>query len=117
MEPYTDDPNKLKNVPTGMETDPEADEQVIDQTGDNDQTGAEANRPDDINPSGIEKPEAGNETPMDDLANALAYAIDGSGTGVAGAPPVAPVEGEEQKVKTEGITGAGHDDEERNLAG
>jgi hypothetical protein len=72
-------PNNLSNVPTGIKTDPNADEQVIDQTG--------------------EQP--------DDLANALAYAIDGSGTGVAGAPPVAPTEGETQKVITEGTTGAG----------
>lgn len=117
MEPYTDDPNKLKNVPTGMETDPEADQQVIDQTGDDTQSEADAARPDDVNPSGIEKPSAGEETPMDDLANALAYAIDGSGTGVAGAPPIAPSVGEVQKVKTEGgTTGASHDDEEEHLS-
>ncbi|MEZ0611288.1 hypothetical protein ACAW74_22445 [Fibrella sp. WM1] len=113
MEPYADDPNELKNVPTGMETDPEADEQVIDQTGNSDQK--DAPRPDDVNPSGIEKPKAGEETPMDDLANALAYAIDGSGTGIAGAPPVAPTVGEEQKVKTEGTTGASEADEAQKL--
>jgi hypothetical protein len=51
------EPSELKDVPTGMEIDPEADEQVIDQTSSD-----------------------------DDLANALAYAIDGSGAGVAGYP-------------------------------
>jgi hypothetical protein len=76
-------PNELKNVPTGMDTDPKADEQVIDQTNEN-----------------------------DGLADALAYAIDGSGMGTSGAPPVAPTEGEEQKVKTEGTTGAGPEQED-----
>lgn len=104
------DPNDLKNVPTGMENDPGADEQVIDQTEPN-YTG----RPDEVNPSGIEKPTAAEgTTPVDDLANALAYAIDGSGTGIEGAPPVAPTVGSEQKIRTEGTTGANPDEEAAN---
>ena len=108
MESYADDSSKLKNVPTGMDNDPEADEQIIDQTD-----GRPESYPDEVAPSGLEKPKAGEETPMDDLANALAYAIDGSGLGVAGAPPAAPTEGEVQKLKTEGTTGASEADEAR----
>lgn len=110
MNTYADDPNDLKNVPTGMENDPEADEQIIDQT-----EGAPKSYPDALAPSGLERPQAGEETPMDDLANALAYAIDGGGTGLAGAPPVAPRVGDVQKIKTEGITGASEEDEAQNL--
>lgn len=110
MESYAEDPNKLTNVPTGMENDPHADEQVIDQTGSD---ADRSNYPDEVNPSGLEKPQAGEETPMDDLANAIAYAIDGGGTGIAGAPPAAPTIGDVQTVKTEGTTGPGGDDEAR----
>lgn len=105
--------NDLSNVPergtaTGMENDPNADEQVIDQTGRN-----TAHVPEDVNPSGLEKPTAEEGTnPEDDLANALAYALDGSGVGLAGAPPAAPPVGDAQKLTSEGITGAGLDDEE-----
>ena len=108
METYADDPRELKDVPTGMETDPEADEQVIAQNDD----GLTNEQPAEVNPSGIEKPKAGEETPHDDLADALAHAIDGSGAGLAGAPPVAPSVGDPQKVITEGTTGAGLEDEE-----
>ncbi|WP_375446345.1 hypothetical protein [uncultured Fibrella sp.] len=101
----------LSNVPTGMENDPGADEQVIDQTSQ--YTG---NVPDDVNPSGLEKPTAEEGTsPGDDLANALAYALDGSGVGMAGAPPAAPPVGDPQKLTSEGVTGAGLDDEEDDL--
>ncbi len=105
METYADDPHELKDIPTGMETDPEADEQVINQTTD----GLTNDQPAEVNPSGIEKPKAGEETPADDLANALAHAIDGSGIGLAGAPPVAPSAGDPQSVINEGTTGAGED--------
>ncbi len=107
-------PNKAKDlsdVPTGMETDPHADELVINQTEEN-----TSERPDDVNPSGLEKPPAEEgTTPQDDLANALAYALDGSGIGLAGAPPAAPPVGDPQKITTEGTTGAGPDDEEDAL--
>lgn len=105
------DPNTIRNVPTDMENDPNADEQVIDQTGT-----YTTNVPEDVNPSGLEKPTAEEgTTPGDDLANALAYALDGSGTGMAGAPPAAPPVGDPQKVTSEGVTGAGPDEEEADL--
>lgn len=101
----------LSNVPTGMENDPNADEQVIDQMNQ-----STSNAPDDVNPSGLEKPTAEEGTsPADDLANALAYALDGSGVGLAGAPPAAPPVGDPQKVTSEGVTGAGLDDEEDDM--
>ncbi|MBO0948726.1 hypothetical protein [Fibrella forsythiae] len=111
MENHPTNDRDLSNVPTGMEQDPDADEQVIDQTNEQ-----ETNVPDDVNPSGLEKPTAEEGTgPEDDLANALAYALDGSGVGMAGAPPAAPPVGEPQKLTSEGITGAGPEDEEEQL--
>lgn len=116
MESYPENPSELRQssergIPSGMDNDPGADEQVIDQTG-----SSTSNVPGDVNPSGIEKPTADEgTTPIDDLANALAYALDGSGTGLAGAPPAAPSVGDPQKVTNEGITGAGLDDEEDAL--
>lgn len=112
MENLPSNRKDLSNVPTGMESDPGADERVIDQT--NEHTG---NVPEDVHPSGPEKPtaEEGN-SPEDDLANALAYALDGSGVGMAGAPPAAPPVGDPQKLTSEGITGAGLDDEEDDEA-
>lgn len=93
-----------------MESDPKADEQVIDQTTD----GLTNEHPADVNPLGIEEPRTGAETPAaDDLANALAYALDGSGTGPNGAPPVAPSVGDTQSVINEGTTGAGDGEEKR----
>ncbi len=112
MESLPNNPKDLSNVPTGMESDPGADEQVIDQTGE-----STSGLPEDVNPSGLEKPTAEEGTsPGDDLANALAYALDGSGTGMAGAPPAAPPVGDPQKITSEGVTGAGPEDEEENLA-
>ena len=105
METYEDDTNELRNIPPGMETDPEADEQVIAQTAD----GLTNEYPTEINPSGVEMPKAGEETHADDLANALAHAIDGSGVGLAGAPPAAPSVGDPQSVISEGTTGAGEE--------
>lgn len=108
MESQPDKSRDLSNVPTGMENDPGADEQVIDQT-----KPEAANVPEDVNKSGSENAAAGEEpAPTDDFVNALAYALDGSGTGLAGAPPAAPPVGDEQKMTSEGITGAGLEDEE-----
>ena len=101
--------DNLKNVPTGMETDPNADEQVIDQTAD----GLTNEQPAEVNPSEVEESKAGEETAADDLTNALAYALDGSGTGLAGAPPVAPTVGSVQSVINEGTTGAGEKEEQK----
>jgi hypothetical protein len=111
MERQSDNEKDLSNVPTDMESDPTADERVIDQTGSN-----VKDVPEEVNPSGLEKPTAAEgTTPLDDLANALAYALDGSGTGMAGAPPIAPTVGEAQKIASEGTTGAGPEDEEDDL--
>ncbi|RYF63758.1 MAG: hypothetical protein EOO39_27945 [Cytophagaceae bacterium] len=113
MESQPDNDKDLSNVPTGMESDPNADEQVIDQTRDE-----ATNVPEDVNPSGLEKPTAEEGTgPEDDLANALAYALDGSGTGMAGAPPAAPSVGDPQKLTSEGTTGAGPEEEDDQLNG
>lgn len=111
MENQPNSRKDLSNVPTGMENDPHADEQVIDQTNQN-----ASNVPEEVNPSGLEKPTAEEGTsPGDDLANALAYALDGSGVGMAGAPPAAPPVGDPQKLTSEGITGAGLSEEEDNI--
>jgi hypothetical protein len=88
-------------VPSGMETDPNADEEVIDQkAGD---------------PSSREEYPRATERPAkiapDDLADSIAYALDGSGPGPTNATP--NVAG--HKVISEGITGAGPEDEEENL--
>ncbi len=84
--------NKLATIPTGMEHDPKADEEVIDQQ------------------DGEQYPEAVAEKAEtnDELANSIAYALDGSGPG----PSNSPVNGEAHKVITEGVTGAGPEDEE-----
>lgn len=86
--------NKLATIPTGMEHDPKADEQVIDQ-----QTGQQT-------PDAVQH--ADEPADADELANSIAYALDGSGPG----PSNSPVNGEAHKVITEGVTGAGPEDEE-----
>ena len=95
MESAQNDLDNLRNIPTDMENDPQADEQVIDQTGGNTISVSET---------------AEETTPEDDLANALAYALDGSGTGMAGAPPAIPTMSDPQEP-----TGAGPDDEATDL--
>lgn len=82
-------------VPSDMETDPNADEEVIDQ-----QSGEQYPRP-------ARAPKIA----PDDLADSIAYALDGSGPGPANDKPT--VSG--HKVTHEGITGASLDDEEENL--
>ncbi|HEY0111287.1 MAG TPA: hypothetical protein VGB67_16730 [Fibrella sp.] len=108
MESQSDNPKDLSNVPTGMENDPFADERVINQT-----RGDTTNVPEDVNPSGMEKPTAEEGTMLeDDFINALAYALDGSGIGMAGAPPAAPSVGDPQKLTSEGVTGAGPEEDD-----
>ncbi len=83
-------------VPSGMDNDPNADEEIINQQ------------------AGEEYPKSTKETAKiapDDLADSIAYALDGSGPGPTNATP--NVSG--HKVITEGITGAGLDDEEEAL--
>lgn len=86
-------------VPTGMENDPNADEEIIDQ-----QAGEQYPEP------AVAADEPVKLSP-DKLADSIAYALDGSGSGLTNDTP--NVSG--HKVITEGITGAGLDEEEENL--
>ena len=98
--------NDSRHVPTGMDNDPHADETIINQ-----QAGEQY-------PKAVEdpaqlidqNPETGKIVP-DNLADSIAYALDGSGPGPTNDTP--NVSG--HKVITEGITGAGLDEEENNL--
>lgn len=84
-------------VPSGMDNDPRADEEIIDQR-------ADASTPPDQHPRPADAP----KIVPDDLADSIAYALDGSGPGPTNDVP--NVSG--HKVITEGITGAGLEDEE-----
>ncbi len=98
---YHPDPEQSGSarVPTGMENDPNADETVIDQQNGEDY------------PHSVEQTADTAKIAPDNLADSIAYALDGSGSGLTGdAPNVAP----DHKVITEGITGAGLQDEEAN---
>ncbi|WP_019990636.1 hypothetical protein [Rudanella lutea] len=116
MESYAPSPDDMMNqnssrVPTGMEQDVRADEDIIDQTG------AEPAAADtELQRAPVEPPQAGQSTPVDDLASSIAYALDGSGRGETN--PVSPQQGPigpEHKPITEGTTGASLRDEEDNL--
>ena len=101
MRHFSLDSNELpggtsSRVPSGMDNDPNADEEVIDQ-----QAGEEY-------PKAAEKPA---KIAPDDLADSIAYALDGSGPGPMNEKP--NVSG--HKVITEGTTGAGLNDEEDAL--
>lgn len=96
-------------VPTGMENDPTADEEVINQQ---DSHSLQESYPE---PVSSDQPASGNAQPAkiapDDLADSIAYALDGSGPGPTNAKP--NVSG--HKAITEGITGAGPQEEEEAL--
>lgn len=79
-------------IPSDMDSDPRADEEVIDQ------------RTDEQYPKPVKAPKIA----PDDLADSVAYALDGSGPGPTNDTP--NVSG--HKVTTEGTTGAGLDEEE-----
>ncbi|UHG89117.1 hypothetical protein [Spirosoma oryzicola] len=85
-------------VPSVMDNDPRADEEIIDQ-----QAGEQY-------PKAVEQ--TGKIAP-DELADSIAYAIDGSGPGLTGDTP--NVSG--HKTITEGVTGASLDEEEDALKG
>ncbi|MBC8155366.1 MAG: hypothetical protein H7Z72_20955 [Bacteroidetes bacterium] len=87
-------PTDLAAIPSDMDNDPRADEQIIDQQ------------------RGETVPAARPAEASDQLANSLALAIDGSGTALPGSTLV---EGAPGKVVTEGITGAGPDEDEEAL--
>lgn len=91
MKNYAPDPDDLTIgrgsaiVPSSMEQDINADEEIINQ------------QVDDTYPR-----------PVDDLSNSIAYALDGSGPGPTGFEP----QDVSRKVITEGITGANLQEEE-----
>ncbi|WP_461085323.1 hypothetical protein [Spirosoma flavus] len=91
-------------VPTGMENDPNADEEVINQ-----QNGEQYPKPAD-HADALAQPDV-EQLPSDKLADSIAYALDGSTPGLTNDKP--NVSG--HKVITEGTTGAGPEDEEENL--
>ncbi|WP_345263014.1 hypothetical protein [Nibrella viscosa] len=113
----------MRSIPSGMDIDPRADEEVIDQqaggSGAKDQYPAPADQPEygskQTFPKGDSQtrsePLPGAVTAEEDLSKALAYALDGSGSGPTGNEPTTP----ERKVITEGVTGAGLKEEEENL--
>ncbi len=90
----------LRNVPSGLDNDPNADEEIINQQRDKTATDLELA---DADPAPIA---------ADNLSDNIAYALDGSGPGPTGAKPQV----EEHKPISEGVTGAGPEDEEENLA-
>lgn len=113
----------MGSVPSGMDYDPRADEEVIDQQ-------ANGSTPEAQNPAPAEQPAYGSTQALpqneslqtgdilpsaihedNDLSSAIAYALDGSGPGPTATEPTGP----ERKVITEGITGAGPAEEEDNL--
>lgn len=101
MRYFSPDPDELtggtpSRIPSGMDNDPNADEEVINQ-----QTGEEYPKP-------VEKSA---KIVPDDLAASIAYALDGSGPG----PTNDELNVSGHKVISEGITGAGPDDEEAAL--
>lgn len=91
----------VETVPTGMENDPHADQEVINQ-----QDGSAG-----VYPEPVQTPTESAKIVPDDLADSIAYALDGSGPGPTNATP--NVSG--HKVITEGTTGAGLDEEEEAL--
>jgi hypothetical protein len=79
-------------VPTGMENDPNADEEIIDQQSD-------SRSPEDEYPKPVNAPKIA----PDNLTDSIAYALDGSGPGPTNDQP--NVSGHD--VITTGTTGAG----------
>ncbi|MCX6215248.1 hypothetical protein [Spirosoma sp.] len=106
MRHFSPDANELtggtsSRVPTGMENDPTADEEVINQQGDD--SSSQNTYPEPVEKSAKIAP--------DDLAASIAYALDGSGPGPTN--DKSNVSG--HKVISEGITGAGPEEEEDDL--
>lgn len=89
-------------VPSGMDNDPHADEEIIDQ-----QAGEDYPKPAKESTQSSGSP----RIVPDNLADSIAYALDGSGPGPTNDTPNVPG----HKVITEGITGAGPDDEEEAM--
>ena len=91
----------IDTIPTDMETDPTADEEVIDQN-------TNSSSPQANYPEPVQAPSEAKIAP-DDLAASIAYALDGSGPGPTNAKPNVPG----HSVVTEGTTGSGLGEEER----
>ncbi len=87
-------PTDLSAIPSGMDNDPKADEEVINQ-----QQG---------NTTRLSQPPTDDADEVDNLTHSIAYAIDGSGNCFPGSTPVV---GAPQTVVTEGTTGAELDEE------
>ncbi|WP_234733834.1 hypothetical protein [Tellurirhabdus bombi] len=109
------DPSKNPNlhplsaVPSGMDHDPKADEEIIDQTRPDDQTNKDETELKPSEPVGrIPSQTADDPTQDTDLSTKIAYALDGTEFSPAEAEPG-------HKTKTEGITGASLAEEEANL--
>ena len=100
-EPTGGDPTRqsIEAIPTGMETDPHADEEVISKSNVEDY------------PEPVQAEGESAKIAPDDLADSIAYALDGSGPGPTNATP--NVSG--HKMITEGTTGASLADEEDAL--
>ncbi|QJD79093.1 hypothetical protein [Spirosoma rhododendri] len=90
----------LRDVPSGLDHDPNADEEIINQQQDKAATDLE-----------LADSENAPIAPAN-LSENIAYALDGSGPGPTDAKPQVG----EAKHVTEGITGAGLEDEEKNLS-
>lgn len=89
-------------VPTGMENDPNADEEVIDQ--DAGEQYPKSVKKEEHSPEDIQA-----KLTSDNLADSIAYALDGTGPGPMNEKP--NVSGHD--VITEGTSGAGPEEEER----
>lgn len=92
----------VEAVPSVMDNDPNADEEVIDQ-----QAGEQYPRPADQDETNSEESTSAKIAP-DNLADSIAYALDGSGPGPTNAKP--NVSGHD--VLTEGTSGAGPEEED-----
>lgn len=99
MSTNDNDERPLRNVPSGLDNDPNADEEIINQQRDSKNTDLEL--------------ADSEQAPItaSNLSDNIAYALDGSGPGPTGAQPQV----DEHKPVSEGVTGAGPEDEEENL--
>ncbi|MFD2936259.1 hypothetical protein [Spirosoma flavum] len=116
MRHFSPDFNELtggssSHVPSGMDNDPNADEEVIDQQQDSLSPREEYPKAIDESPS-LDEANADQAEPAkivpDDLAASIAYALDGSGPGPTNDKP--NVAG--HSVIAEGMTGGGSEDDE-----
>lgn len=91
--------DSFSHIPSGMDNDPRADEEVVDQHSHEQY------------PEAVDEPSSEGKIAPDNLSDSIAYALDGSGPGPTTDTP--NVSG--HKVISEGITGAGLDEEEEAI--